>query len=360
MKTSRIVLIVLVVVIVGIIALSALATLFGPANSSLWKSAANYPLQVADTAGVWAQQCVNSTAYVYCIGGQDTAYGPHDAVYTSSAISSSSSNITSWTPDSTLYPLPIYGQACVASSGFVYCVGGSRDDIGDDVASSYYAPLNSGVVGKWNSTTAYPIPVDGQSCVVSSGYIYCVGGYVEPTGLNASNYRSSSVYFAHLSASGIGSWNSSTAYPANVYLPSCFAANSYVYCVGGADSGRNAVSTDYYAPLSSSGVGAWTQTMAYPVVAIGQSCAVSSSYVYCVGGVGSSSYLNTVYYAKVSSGGIGAWTKAGNYPQSVLTDCVSSSGYMYCVGGADSSQLYGATYYIPLETLLGVTTTTSG
>jgi hypothetical protein len=83
-------------------------------------------------------------------------------------------------------------------------------------------------------------------------------------------------------------------------------------------------------------------------------------YVYCVGGVGSSSYINTVYYATVSSGGIGTWTKAGNYAQSVFTDCVISSGYMYCVGGADSSQVYGTTYYIPLEFLMGMTTTTSG
>lgn len=361
MKTSRMVLIVLVVVIVVIIALSAAATLLVPANNSPWKATANYPLQVSDTVGVWAQQCVNGTAYVYCIGGQDTAYGPHNAVYTSSAVSSSSSNITSWTPDSNLYPQTIYGQSCVASSGYAYCVGGTYDDSGDDVASSYYTSLSSnGIVGKWNSTTAFPITVDSQSCVASTGYIYCVGGFDEAEGTNATSYPSTSVYYAPLSSSGIGSWSISTSYPAGIYLPSCSAAGGYIYCVGGVDSSGNAVSTNYYAPLSSSGVGTWTQTMAYPIVASGQACAISSGYIYCVGGAGSSSYLNTVYYATVSSGGIGAWTKAGNYPQSVMTDCVASSGYMYCVGGLGSSQLYGAAYYIPLETLMGVTTTTSG
>ena len=180
MKISRMILIVLVVVIIAIIAVYALTPLLYPPSSSPWKTAANYPIQVADTAGVWAQQCVNSTAYVYCIGGQDVAYGPHNAVYTSSAISSSSGNITSWTPDSNLYPQTIYGQSCVTSSGYIYCTGGTYDDLGDDVASSYYAPLNSnGVVGTWSPTTAFPVPVDGQSCAASSGYIYCVGGFDE-------------------------------------------------------------------------------------------------------------------------------------------------------------------------------------
>jgi hypothetical protein len=360
-KTSRIILIVLVVVVVAIIALSALAVLFAPANNSPWKAAANYPLKASDTLGVFGQQCVNSTAYIYCIGGQDVNNGPHNGVYTSSAVSSSSGNITSWTPDSDLYPQTIYGQSCVASSGYVYCVGGTYDDGGDDVNASYYAPLASnGVVGAWSPTTSFPIPVDAQSCVASSGYIYCVGGIDEAAGTNATSYPSELVYYAPLSSSGIGSWSKSLSYPAGTYLPSCAEDNGYVYCVGGVNSGGDAVNTDYYASLSSSGVGTWTPTTPYPIVANGQSCATSSGYVYCVGGAGSSSYLNNVYYATVSSAGIASWTKAGNYPQSVLTDCAISSGYMYCVGGLGSSQLYGAAYYIPLKTLLGVTTATSG
>lgn len=359
MKTSRMVLIILVVVIIAIVAIAVFLT---PTSSSPWKPTAEYPLQVAGTLGVFGQQCVNSTAYVYCVGGQDAAYGPHNAVYTSSAVSSSSGDITGWTLNVNHYPLPIFGQSCVATTGYVYCVGGTYDDTGDDVNASYYAPLNNnGAVSTWNATTSFPIPVDSQSCVASSGYVYCVGGFDETYGTNASSFMSNSVYYASISSSGIGSWNKSTAYPADVYLPSCFAANSYIYCVGGVDSSSgNAISKDYYAPLSSSGVGTWTQTTAYPVVASGQACAVSSGDVYCVGGVGSSSFLNAVYYAAVSSGGIGTWTKAGNYPQSVMTDCIISSGYMYCVGGASSSQIYSFTYYISLETIFGLTRTTSG
>jgi len=344
-----------IVVIVGIAAYSALVS----KGSSPWKSVATYPLGVSDTFGVSGQQCVNSTVYIYCIGGQDVALGPHNAVYTSSAISSSSSNITSWTPDSSLYPRTIYAQACVASSGYVYCVGGTYDDAGDDVASSYYAPLGSnGVVGTWVSTTPYPVPVDSQYCASSSGYVYCVGGFDEAAGTNASRVQSDYVYYAPLSPSGIGNWTQTTTYPANTYFPSCFAANDYMYCLGGVDGNDNGQSTDYYASLSSAGVGAWTPTTAYKFQGILQACAFSTGYVYCVGGEQSGSFTNAVYYATVSSGGIGAWTQAANYPDSASTNCVILSGNMYCMGGLDGSSNgeTGVSYYIPLSILMGETT----
>ena len=358
MKVSRIIIIIVVVLIVIIVALAAYSALT-PASSSPWKSVATYPLEVDDAFGVSGQQCVNSTQYVVCVGGQDIALGPHNGVYTSSAVSLTSGNITSWTPDSSLYPRPVYAQACVASSGYIYCVGGSYDDGGDDVNSSYYATLGSnGLVGNWGTTTAYPFPVDSLSCVASSGYIYCVGGYMEPAGLNVTGNLNSFVYFATLSSSGIGKWTQTTAYPSNTFLPSCFANENYIYCLGGIDGSYSAQSTDYYAPLSSAGVGSWTSTQPYLVKELGPACAVSSGYVYCVGGKVQGGFVNAVYYASVTTNGIGTWTKAANYPDSASTTCVISSGDIYCVGGLDSSsnQETAVSYYISLDLLLGVTT----
>jgi cyclophilin family peptidyl-prolyl cis-trans isomerase len=331
------------------------------ASGSPWASAATYPVQAQDTPGVAGQSCVNGTVYIYCVGGQDVAEGPHNAVYTSSAISPYYSNITGWTPDSALYPQTIYAQSCVAYSGDVYCVGGTYDDAGDDVASSYYAPLSNGVVGAWSPTTPYPTPVDSQSCVESSGYIYCVGGYGETEGTNATAYLSSSVEYASLSSSGIGPWQNSTSYPLNSYGPACFAGGGYVYCVGGFDNNNNPLSTSYYAPLSATGVGTWTQTTAYPFQGLGQACAISLGYVYCVGGDESSGLTNVVYYATVSSGGIGAWGEGPSYPESVLTTCAISTGDLYCIGGFDGSSAgeTGATYYAPLSLLLSATTTST-
>lgn len=346
------------VVIIAIVGLYAFDVLLGPTpSSSTWATAAGYPLQVSGAVGVAGQQCVNSTAYVYCIGGEDANGGPRSELYSTAAVSSSSGNITGWTSDSNQYPQSTHGQACVTYSGYVYCIGGIHDDDDDDVAASYFAPLSSsGSIGQWSSTTAYPIPIDSHYCVASFGYVYCVGGVNETDGTNADSTYSNSVWYAPLSSSGIGSWSHSTPYPENVYLPSCFAASGFIYCLGGADNNGNALSTDYYAALSSAGVGTWTGTTAYPLQASGQACAISSGYIYCVGGQeGQNSYTNAVYYAPVSSQGIGTWKQAGSYPLSVGTTCVISSGYMYCVGGFDGSSVgeNNAVYYAALASLSG-------
>jgi hypothetical protein len=363
MKISRIIIILVVVVIIAIVLIYAFSVLLAPKeSSSAWNPAGGYPLQAGGSYGVGGQQCFNNTTYITCVGGQDVDGGPTNTVYSSSPLSSSSGNITGWTSESP-YPQNIDGQACAVSSGYVYCVGGTYDDSGDDVATSYFAPLaSSGTVGNWGSTTAYPIPIDTESCVASTAYIYCIGGANETDATEADATSTSSVWYAPISSSGIGTWVHTTSYPENVYYPTCFVANGYVYCLGGADSNDNSLSTDYYAPLSSSGVGTWTQTTAYPVQETGQACVISSGYIYCVGGEtngGSSnsnpSYTNAVYYAPVSVSGIGTWKQAGVYPNSVGTNCALYSGAIYCVGGFENNAgETNAVYYSSLTALTSV------
>ena len=307
-------------------------------SSSVWQSASEYPLVVDGGLGVGGQQCVNSTVYIYCIGGQDINAGPRNNIYSSNPLSFSSVNLSSWTTGSNSYPQDIDGQSCFYYSGNVYCVAGTYDDAGDDVNSSYYASLSNGQVSGWKSTTAYPVPADTLSCVPSSNYVYCVGGTVEPGGLNASATPSGAVWFAPLTSSGIGNWSTTSSYPSGVYYPDCYASQGYIYCIGGSDANGNAVSSVYYASLSSTGVGAWTGTTAYPAQLSSQSCVIVSSIIYCIGGEGNSgSYSSSVYFATVSSSGVGAWTQSADYPDSTATICAFSSGYLYCVGGFDGS-----------------------
>jgi hypothetical protein len=352
-KFSRIVIVIVVIAIVALVALYAIGSILTPSSksSSAWIPEAEYPVQVSGTIALAGQQCVSGTSYIYCIGGQDANGGPRSEVYAAPG----SGNITGWTSE-TQYPQAINGQSCVAYSGYLYCIGGTYDDGGDDIASSYFAPLGSGgTVGTWAATTQFPIPIDSQSCVPSSGFVFCVGGNNETDGTNADSTASNSVWYATLSGSGIGSWSQTTAYPGNVYFPSCITADSYIYCLGGVDSNFNPVSTSYSAPLTSAGVGAWTLTTVYPIQESGQACAASSGTVYCVGGEeGQGTYTGAAYYATVSSGSIGPWKQTSSYPLSSQTDCVISSGNIYCVGGFDGSSVgeNGAVYYSSLTKLL--------
>jgi len=312
----------------------------GPRCGSSWSCAVGYPLAVAGTYGVAAQQCAVNSTYFYCVGGLDWNGGPHSEVYYGTM--SGSGNITAWTQNPSSYPVDVSSESCVQSGGYLYCVGGAHDAGGDDIASSYYAQFNgAGGLGAWFYTAPYPIPVDSQSCVASSSYIYCVGGNNETDGTDGTVAPSSSAWYAKLSPSGIGNWSKTTVYPLNSYLPSCFTADNGIFCIGGVDSSDNPLGDAYYATLSGAGIGQWVPTTAYPLPATGQSCAFSDGYVYCVGGATSggqsAAYTSAVYFAPVSTSGIGAWKNGPDYPLSVSTSCAIASGRLYCVGGYDSS-----------------------
>jgi hypothetical protein len=166
----------------------------------------------------------------------------------------------------------------VTSSGDAYCVGGAfcyptiggPGCVGDRF--SFYTSIISAVLvpsvytspstTAWTNTTLYPDlssmdsgyqDVNNPSCVANSGYIYCVGGGALGNGVNAT-------YFAQLTPSGIGNWTGTSVYPALVASASCVTYSSYIYCINGFPSnpnGDNPVSTSFYAPLSSSGIGRW-------------------------------------------------------------------------------------------------------
>jgi len=360
LKISRLVIFAVVIVVIIIVALIAFTALqgSGPPCTSTWNCAAGYPIQASGNVAIAGQQCVNNSTEVVCIGGIDANGGTRDEIY--AAEISASGNITGWTLDSVHYPQYINGQSCVLSGGYIYCVGGSYDTNGDDINSSYYAPLGTeGAVGGWSSTTGFPIAADSQSCVVSSSYIYCVGGNNETDGQAADSVPSSSSWFAPLSGSGIGTWVKTTPHPTNFFLPTCVAAGGYIYCIAGFDENGNSVGATFYATLSASGIGAWTSSTAYPLPASGIACVLPSTTIYCIGGVtaGGSppTFTSAVYTAQVSPGGISSWKSGPDYPNSLSTDCFVSSGNVYCVGGFDGSSLQenNAVKYAALTSLSG-------
>lgn len=320
-------------------------------SSGPWVSGPTYPLQVSGTGGVVGQSCVNGTGTILCIGGIDYNGNSRNNAYASTV---SSTGMSSWNPINN-YPQQVGLQSCVSYAGYVYCVGGSYDDAGDDIAASYFAPLGSSSIGSWNETTAYPIPIDSQACVASTGYIYCVAGNNESAGTNATAVPTDSAWFAQVSSSGIGAWKHTTPYPSSVAFPSCAASSDDIFCVGGVDASNNGVNSVYFAPLTSSGIGQWSQTTVYPMDAYGQTCVVTAGSIICIGGVpnGTTSASNAVYSAPVSSSGVGAWHKASNFPVGIETACTVAAGNLYCAGGyQDSSTISESTYYAPVSSLL--------
>jgi hypothetical protein len=264
------------------------ASLSPSGTIGIWSSGTTYPTAV-DSAS-----CVNASAVIYCVGGEDGSV-VLDKVYFASG---SSTGLGPWS-SAAAYPNDVAATSCVAYSGYVYCVGGF-DDNGNEVSSTYYASISSGL-SSWSSTTQYPLAVDGESCVVYSGYIYCVAGETEK-GSNQNN-PITNVYYAPLSSSGIGKWSAGTAYPSALAALSCVGYLDGIYCIGGFGSNLLSSSDHYYGGTSSSGVGPWAGATPYPVPVDTASCVIATGYIYCIGGTSevqnSRSMLDSVYSAPI-------------------------------------------------------------
>jgi hypothetical protein len=292
-----------------------------------WAPGADYPTNATGSS------CVTSGGYVYCVGGGT------DSVYYAAV---SSSGVGAWTA-TTSYPTDITGQSCVASVAYIYCVSGIDGTQGPRPTSAvYYAPLsNSGGIGEWTRTTDYPAGAIALSCAESGGYVYCVGG-ADTVGALESN----ATYFAAISSTGVGKWEATTSYPSTIDDASCVASGGFIFCIAGYTAlGPRAINTTYFAPVSSSGIGAWTAGTTFPTSDYGASCVTVGGFVYCIGGIaGSGDATDAVYYAPLSpSGGIGAWSTGESYPTGIVTSCVATGNVIACVSGSTSAGVEGRT-----------------
>jgi hypothetical protein len=307
---------------------AAISATVSPGSLGPWSLTADYPLAANDCAGtnafeICAQQtCVSSSGYVYCIGGASTS------TYFSQL---SSTGVGPWARGAD-YPEPIQSESCAVGGNFVYCVGG-RVGGGDGgvttTANVYYAPLSSAGIGTWTATTPFPHGTVAQYCMIDAGYIYCIS-----TDPNAST-ATPDAYYAPIASSGVGAWTQ-TAAP-STWTAACSAVGGYAYCFGGGDCppsgpGGDCYSPSYFAPLTANGIGAWKATTQLPTAAW-YNTASAGSYIY---------YLSIpIFYASVSSDGIGPWQTTTNYPDSSYPSaCTSSNGYVYC-----ANQTAGASYF---------------
>ena len=287
-----------------------------------WALTADYPLASKHCAGTApnlycaGQTCVASSEYVYCVGGQSTS------TYYSKL---SSATLGPWIAGAE-YPVPIKEAGCVVSADYLYCVGGriagADGGAANPTADVYYAPLLSPGIGTWTTTTAFPRVTLAPQCVTDSGYVYCISESLEaPIAIDA--------YFAPVSSSGVGTWRP-TAGPPTV-TQHCTSAGGFIYCFGGGNCAPAGPSSDcyspsYFAPLTPSGIGAWKATTELPT-AVSATYATAGSYIY---------YLSVpVFFAKVSADGIGLWQTTTNYPGSAYpSNCFSSGDYLYCASPA--------------------------
>jgi hypothetical protein len=265
--------------------------------------------------------------------------------------------------------ISILGASCVSNASYDYCVGG-QNSTGTDLSDVFVAHVSSsGVVDAWNETTDYGaasgtsgsggLGVEFTSCVGYAGYIYCVAGAT-----TVAPGTTSKVYYAPLLSTGVGAWTETTDYGAasgatgaggiRTFLLSCSEVSGYIFCVG---DGSSKV---FFAPLSASGVGAWTETTDYGAatgstgaggVAISNpACVPNGTYIYCVGGTVSFKATSQVFFARANATGVAGWNESTDYAAVSGTTgsggipiygtaCLAYSGEIICVDGNNKTNV---------------------
>jgi len=283
---------------------------YNPWQLSSWIQTTNYPKPID-----WGS-CVVYSGYIYCVGGWNIGTSSR-AVYYAHLLATGGIDSGGWQLSPILYPEVngVMNHSCVMDSGYIYCVGNSVPYTNGRAVYYAHLLLTGGIdTGGWHQTADYPLFGGGASCVVYSGHIFCIG---------FDNCCSIQLAFAPLKSSGgidtVG-WYSWGLYSLSSFSgQSCGLYLDYMYCVGGGDGSTLSNRDFFYVHLSPNGGyigGMITQTAFYPIPINSQSCFVYSysegikpgitrGVMYCVGGRSSSGATSDVYFARlVNTGGI--------------------------------------------------------
>jgi len=175
----------------------------------------------------------------------------------------------------------------------LYVVGG-LDSSAATTASIYVSPqLNSGgnITSAWSTaSTSFNVARSGVTAIAYANNLYIFGGY------DGTNYLSDSQYSQINSTTGnAGSWTYSTSMPGTLADADGFAANGYIYLLGGRSTSTTCDPITLVAPVSANttnasgnnptGVGEWYETnQRYTGSRYGAATAYYEGKAYVLGG----------------------------------------------------------------------------
>ena len=239
-------------------------------------------------------------------------------------------------------PLPtaqIYHSA-VFHNGYLYTFGGGIST-GPFLSDVFYAPVNGGSVGTWNSTQPLPAQNRWHASVAYNGHVYVIGG------VDAGPTITAEVRTARFNANGtIATWTSATALPSARYGHSAIVHNGYIYVIGGLDNAGINLPDAIVARINADGtLGNWTPTTPIPSGRHSHGAAAFNGFMYVAGGTVSFTpgvtQLTEVYVAPIGTNGtLGDWTTTTPLPTGrAKLSVLALGGHLYSFGGFDGSAL---------------------
>lgn len=228
---------------------------------------------------------------LYYIGGQtNTSSDQRREVYYGTP---SSGDVSAWTQATNI--LPSFENRTKHSTAVwndrIYMTGG-KDTNGNETAAVIVSPqLSSGgdITSAWASTTSFDIARSGHTTIAYANNLYIFGGY------DGTNYLNDA-QVAQINSDGtIGSWAFTTSMPDGLRQADGFAANGYLYIVGGRTADTTCATNTWVTPISANttiasgnnptGVGEWYETSeTYTGDRYGASVVYNDGIVYALGG----------------------------------------------------------------------------
>ncbi len=260
---------------------SSFAAINPDGSIGTWTAGPSFPSSALRGYGCMVQ--LNGT--LYYMGGVTSGGTAQSDVYYSTASGSSWGSGT-WAAvnagSATGKLLAIKGGlSCSTWNNRIYAVGGSTS------TTVYYSPsLPSGgdITSAWTATTtSFTTSRSYHAAVAVGGYLYVIGGF------DGTNYLSDT-QFAQIASSGniTATWAYTNDLPYKERQMSAYAANGYIYVLGGATgtASTSCLGTQNVASVNTDGtLGYWQEGVATSFTArMGSGVAYYNGYYYVVGG----------------------------------------------------------------------------
>jgi hypothetical protein len=303
---------------------------------------------------------------LYYVGGQ-TGSAATSAVSTVYYTSSISSGAPTWNGTAAAGGIgDTSGQAAQARTQFggavwnnrLYVVGG-YSGAGAVQSTVYVSPqLNSGgaiSADAWTSSTTFNVARAGLSTVAYANNLYLFGG--EETG---GNYLNDSQFTQINSDGSVDAWVYSTSLPGKIRDAEGFAANGYLYLIGGRSAATVCVPNTLVTPISANttiatgnnptGVGEWYETnKKYTGDRYGAAVAYANGRAYVLGGA-----CNSAFVAGADRGyqtTLKSQPQVAKYSRMVDTD-VDVFANSWLLNGLDNST--GARWYLRYRSMTDI------
>jgi hypothetical protein len=278
-------------------------------NCTAASSTVSYaPIDVNGNLGTWTNTSASLPAArawgkfktaggsLYYIGGQsNTSTDRRTEVYYATP---SSGNVTSWSTASNSLPVGRTNFGATVWNNRLYVVGGEGTGTGcngSNVCNNVYVSpqLNSGgnITSAWSTaSTSVSVARSGGTVVGYANNLYLLGGY------DGANYLSDTEFAQIDGSSGnSGAWTYSASLPGPLAQSDGFAANGYIYLIGGRSATNVCDSATIIAPISANtpissgnlptGVGEWYETnQKYTGSRYGGAAVYAGGKAYVLGG----------------------------------------------------------------------------